>query len=123
MCHWLAREMAAKGADSDGHGFDTSIDPSEREFGPSGISLSPYRFPTGWFIVGFASDLSPGEVKRVHYFGEEMVLFRTESGQVTCWTPTVSTLAPTWVSAARSRGRTSSAPGTGGGGAVTAPMR
>ena len=61
---------------------DSSIDPSEREFGPSGISLSPYRFPTGWFIVGFASDLAAGEVKRVHYFGEEMVLFRTESGQV-----------------------------------------
>ena len=61
---------------------DTSIDPSEREFGPSGISLSPYRFPTGWFIIGFASDLAAGEVKRVHYFGEEMVLFRTESGEV-----------------------------------------
>ena len=41
---------------------DSSIDPSEREFGPSGISLSPYRFPTGWFIVGFASDLAAGEV-------------------------------------------------------------
>ena len=61
---------------------DTSIDPSEREFGPSGISLSPYRFPTGWFIIGFASDLAAGEVKRVHYFGEEMVLFRAESGEV-----------------------------------------
>jgi phenylpropionate dioxygenase-like ring-hydroxylating dioxygenase large terminal subunit len=61
---------------------DSSIDPSEREFGASGISLSPYRFPTGWFIVGFASDLAPGEVKRVHYFGEELVLFRTESGQL-----------------------------------------
>ena len=61
---------------------DSSIDPSEREFGASGISLSLYRFPTGWFIVGFASDLAAGEVKRVHYFGEEMVLFRTESGDV-----------------------------------------
>ena len=61
---------------------DSSIDPSEREFGPSGISLSPYRFPTGWFIVGFASDLAAGEVKRVHYFGEELVLLRTASGQL-----------------------------------------
>ena len=41
----------------DGHDFDSTIDPSEREFGPSGISLSKYRFPTGWFIVGFASEL------------------------------------------------------------------
>jgi phenylpropionate dioxygenase-like ring-hydroxylating dioxygenase large terminal subunit len=61
---------------------DSSIDPSEREFGASGIGLSPYRFPTGWFIVGFASDLAVGDVKRAHYFGEELVMFRTESGQV-----------------------------------------
>jgi phenylpropionate dioxygenase-like ring-hydroxylating dioxygenase large terminal subunit len=57
-------------------------DPSEREFGPSGIALSPYRFPTGWFIVGFASDLAAGQVKRMHYFGEELVMFRTASGVV-----------------------------------------
>ena len=61
---------------------DAKIDPSEREFGPSGISLSTYRFPTGWFIVGFASELAPGQVKRAHYFGEELVIFRTKSGQV-----------------------------------------
>ena len=60
---------------------DAKIDPSEREFGPSGISLSTYRFPTGWFIVGFASDLAPGQVKRAHYFGEELVIFRTEVGK------------------------------------------
>ena len=57
-------------------------DPSEREFGPSGIALSTYRFPTGWFIVAFGSDLAAGQVKRVHYFGEELVLFRTASGKV-----------------------------------------
>ncbi|HZQ33115.1 MAG TPA: aromatic ring-hydroxylating dioxygenase subunit alpha, partial [Mycobacterium sp.] len=50
------------------------MDPSEREFGPSGIGLSPYRFPTGWFVVGFASDFAVGEVKRAHYFGEELVI-------------------------------------------------
>jgi phenylpropionate dioxygenase-like ring-hydroxylating dioxygenase large terminal subunit len=61
---------------------DPTIDPSEREFGPSGISLSKYRYPTGWFIVGFASELAPGEVKRAHYFGEELVIFRTASGKV-----------------------------------------
>ena len=54
-------------------------DPSEREFGQAGIALSTYRFPTGWFIVAFGSDLAPGQVKRAHYFGEELVLFRTES--------------------------------------------
>jgi nitrite reductase/ring-hydroxylating ferredoxin subunit len=61
---------------------DSTMDPSEREFGQAGIALSTYRFPTGWFIVAFASDLQAGQVKRVHYFGEELVLFRTESGQV-----------------------------------------
>ena len=61
---------------------DSTIDPSEREFGPSGISLSKYRYPTGWFIVGFASELAPGQVKRAHYFGEELVIFRTASGKV-----------------------------------------
>ena len=57
-------------------------DPSEREFGQAGIALSTYRFPTGWFIVAFGTDLAPGQVRRAHYFGEELVLFRTESGQV-----------------------------------------
>src|SRR5215471_21095842 len=61
---------------------DSAQDPSEREFGQSGIALSTYRFPTGWFIVAFASDLAAGQVKRVHYFGEEMVLFRTASGNM-----------------------------------------
>jgi len=61
---------------------EDTTDPSEREFGPGGISLSTYRFPTGWFIVGFASDLADGQVKRAHYFGEELVIFRTESGRL-----------------------------------------
>jgi len=72
--------VAAGSVDKDG--VADSADPSEREFGPSGISLSKYRFPTGWFIVGFASELAPGQVKRAHYFGEELVMFRTESGQI-----------------------------------------
>ena len=61
---------------------ESAGDPSEREFGQAGIALSTYRFPTGWFIVAFASDLAAGQVKRSHYFGEELVLFRTESGRV-----------------------------------------
>ena len=38
--------------------------------------------PNGWFAVAFSRDLVPGEVKRIHYFGQELVLFRTRSGQV-----------------------------------------
>lgn len=37
-------------------------------------------FPRGWFVVGFSPDLAPGEVKTVHYFGQDIVLFRTASG-------------------------------------------
>lgn len=101
---------------------DPQIDPSEREFGPSGISLSTYRFPTGWFIVGFASDLEPGQVKRAHYFGEELVMFRTKSGKVNVLDACACTSEPTWASAAPSRVSTSSARGMAGSGAVTAPM-
>ena len=41
--------------------------------------ITPY--PRGWFMVALSSELAPGEVKAVHYFGQELVLFRTESGK------------------------------------------
>jgi len=37
--------------------------------------------PNGWYAVAWSSDLSPGEVRRIYYFEEEMVLFRTRTGQ------------------------------------------
>jgi len=37
--------------------------------------------PNGWFAVGWSSDVSSGEVKRIRYFDEELVLFRTRSGK------------------------------------------
>ncbi len=36
--------------------------------------------PNGWFAVAFSRDLAPGEVKRIRYFDEDLVLFRTRSG-------------------------------------------
>ena len=36
--------------------------------------------PNGWFAVATSEELAPGEVKAVHYFGRELVAFRTESG-------------------------------------------
>ena len=36
--------------------------------------------PNGWFAVAFSRDLAPGEVKRIHYFDEDLVLFRTRTG-------------------------------------------
>ncbi len=36
--------------------------------------------PNGWFAVAFSRELAPGEVKRIRYFDEDLVLFRTRSG-------------------------------------------
>ena len=37
--------------------------------------------PFGWYCVAFSADLQPGQVKPIKYFGKELVLFRTESGE------------------------------------------
>ena len=44
------------------------------------IPLPP--FPRGWFAIAFSAELEPGAVQRRHYFGRELVVYRTESGQV-----------------------------------------
>ncbi|MCA9771606.1 MAG: Rieske 2Fe-2S domain-containing protein, partial [Myxococcales bacterium] len=38
--------------------------------------------PNGWFAVAWSSDLARGDVKPVRYFGEDLVVFRTRSGEV-----------------------------------------
>lgn len=43
-------------------------------------SLTSY--PDGWFVLCFASELKPKTVKTVPFMGEELVLYRTESGAV-----------------------------------------
>jgi len=47
---------------------------------------SDYRYPfppypTGWYVVAESSDVAAGELKRLRYFGRELVLFRTEAGR------------------------------------------
>ena len=37
--------------------------------------------PNGWFAVDWARELHEGDVKPIHYFGEDLVLFRTRSGE------------------------------------------
>ena len=37
--------------------------------------------PNGWFAVAFSRDVIDGDVKSIHYFGEDLVLFRTRSGE------------------------------------------
>lgn len=42
----------------------------------------PFKhFPSGWFQVAWSGDLQPGDVKPVHFFDMDFVLFRTESGK------------------------------------------
>jgi len=36
--------------------------------------------PNGWFAVAWSKDLQEGEVQAIHYFGEDLVLFRTREG-------------------------------------------
>ncbi len=47
---------------------------------PQNRQASP-GIPNGWFAVAWSKDLLPGEVKPIHYFGQDLVLFRTRSGQ------------------------------------------
>lgn len=41
-------------------------------------------YPKGWFIISRSSDLEAGRVKSLEYFGQKLVLWRGESGQVFC---------------------------------------
>lgn len=45
----------------------------------SRFPFTPY--PNGWFVVAFSEELSPGQVLNLHYFGRDIVLYRTESGE------------------------------------------
>jgi phenylpropionate dioxygenase-like ring-hydroxylating dioxygenase large terminal subunit len=45
--------------------------PQQREF--------PFpAFPNGWFCVGYSDELAPGDVRKLRYFGRDLVLFREE---------------------------------------------
>ena len=41
----------------------------------------PMPIPFGWFFVAYSDELAVGDVKPLHYFGRDLVLFRNESGQ------------------------------------------
>ena len=40
----------------------------------------PFPLPNGWFMVAWADELGPGEVRPLRAFGEDLVLFRNEAG-------------------------------------------
>ena len=61
--------------------LDLVLDPSvrahvRREPGPR----FPFPIPNGWFIVARSDELVAGGVLSLHYFGRDLVAFRTEGG-------------------------------------------
>jgi phenylpropionate dioxygenase-like ring-hydroxylating dioxygenase large terminal subunit len=40
-----------------------------------------FPIPFGWYAVSLSRDLAAGEVRPLRYFGKDLVLFRTESGE------------------------------------------
>jgi nitrite reductase/ring-hydroxylating ferredoxin subunit len=40
----------------------------------------PFGVPDGWFVVAEAADLAPGDVRALHYFDRDLVLYRTAGG-------------------------------------------
>jgi len=41
----------------------------------------PFPIPNGWFVVAMSGDIDPGKVQSLHYFGRDLVLYRTEDGE------------------------------------------
>jgi 3-ketosteroid 9alpha-monooxygenase subunit A len=34
--------------------------------------------PTGWFMIGWSPEFPAGEVRALHYFGEDLVAYRDD---------------------------------------------
>ena len=51
------------------------------EAGGRRVSRFPLPIPSGWFVLGYSDELAPGQVEAIHYFGRDLVLFRTEAGE------------------------------------------
>lgn len=47
--------------------------------GPEGAF--PLPVPNGWFAVATSAEVPPGHVHNAHYFGRDLVVFRTEAGE------------------------------------------
>lgn len=49
----------------------------------SPLMLSSSRYPTGWFQIAWSDEIAAGEIKLLRYFGEDIILWRSESGVLT----------------------------------------
>jgi phenylpropionate dioxygenase-like ring-hydroxylating dioxygenase large terminal subunit len=42
----------------------------------------PYKaYPSGWFQIAWSGELAPGDVRPLHYFGRDLVLYRGKLGE------------------------------------------
>jgi hypothetical protein len=87
------------------------------------LGVSSYRYPTGWYIAAWSSDIGHGTVKALHYFGRDLVCFRTASGEVSVLDAYCLHLGGNLGVGGRVEVRRSSVPGMGGIGAPMAPTR
>jgi len=46
------------------------------------VAVETSTYPRGWFILLCSNELANGEVKSVEYFGQRLVVFRSEEGEV-----------------------------------------
>ncbi len=62
--------------------IESEAPPGEPAADTAPLSVSSYRYPTGWYVVGWSGDVSAGTLRPLHYFGRDLICFRGESGTV-----------------------------------------
>ena len=50
--------------------------------GDAGRGYEKLPLPFGWFAVAMSDEIAPGELKTLRYFGQELVVWRGESGEL-----------------------------------------
>ncbi|TAJ53323.1 MAG: FeS-binding protein [Nevskiaceae bacterium] len=45
------------------------------------LERAPFPVPVGWYFIDYSENLKPGELRNIFVFGQEWVLFRSESGK------------------------------------------
>lgn len=39
-------------------------------------------FATGWYVIGWSEEFEQGQSKPLHYFGEDLVGYRDDNGEI-----------------------------------------
>lgn len=45
------------------------------------LQRAPFPVPVGWYFIDYSENLKAGEMRNIERFGQEWILFRTESGE------------------------------------------